>query len=436
MLPRIKRRFESLLQSGAMTIAGIYLVIGLAWIFFSDRLAFTSASQYNEYLLFSTFKGFLFIIVTAILLYTMIVFYFRRVDEERRRYRALAENSPDMIFHLSLPDGRFRYVSPSSLAVSGYAPEEFIQNPGLVYQIIHPAWQEFFRTFWEQLLAGELSTASEYQIIDKSGELRWVNQRSTVIRNSDGLPVAVEGAITDLTRQKKAEEQINLAKRKLALMSDITYQDIQNKVTALRGYSQLIRDCADEQERTAFIRKEEEVLEMIHTLIKKTKDYQQMGTDHSCWISLEQAIPREWSRISRSKNSVSLKVHVAGVEIYADPLFDRVLYNLMENALIHGEKVSRVTFTAEDTPEGLVLVCGDDGIGIAREEKSRLFDRVVAGGKFGLFFVAEFLTLSGITIAETGTAGKGARFEMTVPKGMYRYPAGNTAGGSAHSPGV
>jgi signal transduction histidine kinase len=61
-------------------------------------------------------------------------------------------------------------------------------------------------------------------------------------------------------------------------------------------------------------------------------------------------------------------------------------------------------------------------MGIPAGEKSRLFDRVVGGsGKFGLFFVREFLTLSGMTIEETGTPGRGARFEITVPAGMYRF---------------
>jgi len=50
------------------------------------------------------------------------------------------------------------------------------------------------------------------------------------------------------------------------------------------------------------------------------------------------------------------------------------------------------------------------------------FDRMVGTNiRFGLFFVRECRALSGMTITETGSPGRGARFEIAVPKGMYRF---------------
>ena len=64
----------------------------------------------------------------------------------------------------------------------------------------------------------------------------------------------------------------------------------------------------------------------------------------------------------------------------------------------------------------------DDGVGVPADAKSRIFDRIVAGeGKFGLFFVREFLSISGMNIIENGEPGKGARFVITIPQGMYRF---------------
>jgi signal transduction histidine kinase len=69
-----------------------------------------------------------------------------------------------------------------------------------------------------------------------------------------------------------------------------------------------------------------------------------------------------------------------------------------------------------------VLVCEDDGIGVPVENKTRIFERVVGGpGTFGMFFVREFLNIAGMKIAETGIPGKGARFEITIPTGMFRF---------------
>ncbi|MCX6690811.1 MAG: hypothetical protein NTW33_01855 [Methanoregula sp.] len=82
----------------------------------------------------------------------------------------------------------------------------------------------------------------------------------------------------------------------------------------------------------------------------------------------------------------------------------------------------RITFSCEETPERPIFICEDDGVRISPKDKARLFDRLVGENiRFGLFFILECLLRSGMTIAETSTPGKGARFEIAVPKGMYRF---------------
>ncbi|MCX6689902.1 MAG: ATP-binding protein [Methanoregula sp.] len=80
---------------------------------------------------------------------------------------------------------------------------------------------------------------------------------------------------------------------------------------------------------------------------------------------------------------------------------------------------TRITFSCEETPDGHILICEDDGVGISPNVKARLFDRGFSGNAgFGLFFIDECLALSGMTIRENGKQDKGARFEITVPKGI------------------
>ena len=89
----------------------------------------------------------------------------------------------------------------------------------------------------------------------------------TILR---GKKVLIESFI-DITDLKRAEDTILLTTRKLALMNDVTYQYVQNKVTALRGYAELSKDAKTEAERLSFIEKEEHILEDISQLIKNTK---------------------------------------------------------------------------------------------------------------------------------------------------------------------
>jgi signal transduction histidine kinase len=93
----------------------------------------------------------------------------------------------------------------------------------------------------------------------------------------------------------------------------------------------------------------------------------------------------------------------------------------MENSLRHGVSVTAVGFSAEERGTGLVLVYRDNGAGISDEDKGKLFRK--GFGKhtgLGLFLSREILSITGILVTENGIPGKGARFEMTVPKGAFR----------------
>jgi signal transduction histidine kinase len=118
---------------------------------------------------------------------------------------------------------------------------------------------------------------------------------------------------------------------------------------------------------------------------------------------------------------VEINVAVEGLEIFADPIMEKVFYNLMENSLRHGEHVTRMEFSLRQTEGGLILAYRDNGVGITEEDKKKLFRK--GFGKhtgLGLFLSREILSITGITITENGEPGKGVRFEITVPEGAYR----------------
>jgi PAS domain S-box-containing protein len=131
--------------------------------------------------------------------------------ESEERFRMMAENSQDMIYRMSLPDGVYEYVSPSASVITGYTPHELYQNPLLIKQIIHPDWHDYFDEKWAGMIKGAFSAVYEFQIIRKTGEVRWIYQKNTLIRDVNREPVAVEGICTDITELKQAE--MSLAKQ-------------------------------------------------------------------------------------------------------------------------------------------------------------------------------------------------------------------------------
>ncbi len=138
-----------------------------------------------------------------------------RLRKQISQYRSLVENSRDLMYRMSLPDGSYEYISPAVESLFGYTAEEFYEKPEIFKSIIHPDWFQYFREHWELMLAGTVSPTYEYQIIHKSGGTRWMNQRNTLIKDSGGNPVAIEGIVTNITERKHAEEALRKSENRL-----------------------------------------------------------------------------------------------------------------------------------------------------------------------------------------------------------------------------
>jgi len=125
--------------------------------------------------------------------------------------------------------------------------------------------------------------------------------------------------------------------------------------------------------------------------------------------------------------SVIVEVDRPDLEILADPLFLKVFYNLIDNSLRYaGEGLQKIRVESQRSDDGLVITYTDDGVGVPDGDKKHLFERGFGKNTgFGLFLSREILSITGITIDETGTFGKGAEFTLRVPPGMYRFGNGN-----------
>lgn len=148
----------------------------------------------------------------------------KRAEEALRqseeRFRRLAENARDVIYRMSIPEGKYEYVSPAALSVFGYSPEECYHSPLLIKQSIHPDWKAYFEEQWANLLKGEMPPTYEYQFLHKSGKVCWFHQRNILVRDHDGQPVAIEGIVTDITERKQAEDALRHLNRELRAVSE------------------------------------------------------------------------------------------------------------------------------------------------------------------------------------------------------------------------
>jgi PAS domain S-box-containing protein len=217
--------------------------------------------------------------------------------------------------------------------------------------------------------------------------------------------------------RKKAEDALRQANRQLKLLSGITRHDINNNITAILGLLALAEMDTKDPSMGDYFRDIGAATRQIRFQIEFTKVYQDLGTHEPQWQELRKAITMGLL----VPGTIGLQVNVPSVEIYADPMLEKVFFNLIDNSIRHGQKVTEIRVSARQLDEGLLVVLEDNGVGIPIGEKERIFERGFGKNTgFGLFLVREILSLTGITIKENGVQGDGARFEITVPKGAYR----------------
>jgi len=271
--------------------------------------------------------------------------------------------------------------------------------------------------------AGTAPYELEVRMRHKDGHWVWVLNRGKVVEwDDEHRPARMIGTHLDITALKRMEGALRQANTKLNLLNSITRHDIRNQLTALKGYLSISRSrLADPVRMEEFIDKEERIATTMERQITFTGYYQDMGIREPVWQNVEATIRRGAALLPLGR--VVLQIDGADLEVYADPLFEKVFYNLVDNAIRYGgEGLSAIRVHSRETGDGLVLTWEDNGAGISDGDRNHLFERGFGKNTgLGLFLAREILGITGISIRETGVHGTGARFEMLVPKGMYRF---------------
>ncbi|MHC1710132.1 MAG: ATP-binding protein [Methanomassiliicoccales archaeon] len=217
----------------------------------------------------------------------------------------------------------------------------------------------------------------------------------------------------------KAAMELKQVNDKLGILSSITRHDIKNQVTVLNGYLALVASKIEDPAAKAYLGKMERAISNIHDHIEFTKDYQEIGVKAPQWANVRNHFRISFSMLNPP--NVRLEDNTEGLEILADPLVGKVYYNLIDNSVQHGEKVSVIRLWAVEEGEVLKLTYEDDGVGLTESARASLFkDKDTALGGLGLLLIRDILAITGISIEEKGGEGKGARFVMTVPPDAWR----------------
>jgi PAS domain S-box-containing protein len=332
------------------------------------------------------------------------------------RYRRLFESAQDAILIIDGDTGEIIDANKFILDLLGDPLEDFVGRH---------LWELGFlkdKSFAEEAFA-KLKTEGYIRYDDlpletKQGKSISVEFVSNVYLVGDKR--IIQCNIRDITDRKRADDALSLASRKLKLMSGITRHDILNQVTVLSGSLELALAGAKEPEKTAHIKRAQKAAETIQHQIAFTREYEDLGVKSPAWQRL--SVVTQSAALQLAAPKISFDIPEDSLELYADPLLIKVFYNLFDNARQHGGAVSRIRISHQSTSTGLTITVADNGTGISPEDKKHLFER--GFGKhtgLGLFLSREILSITGITLSETGIPGEGARFEIAVPKAAFQF---------------
>jgi hypothetical protein len=204
------------------------------------------------------------------------------------------------------------------------------------------------------------------------------------------------------------------------IIHTIIFHDAKNRLTALHGYADLLRESLVGSGFLAYIDKLEDIASEIERDLGVASMFSHLGLIAPRWQNLREVIARSASR--ESPGSILMDEIPGSLWCLADPLFPRVFSNLFENARRHGERVTAIRIAARETEAGLTISVEDNGIGIPADQKDRIFE--LGFGRhtgYGLYLAREVLSIAGFSIREAGDPGKGARFEIHVPRGRYMH---------------
>jgi PAS domain S-box-containing protein len=336
--------------------------------------------------------------------------------ESEAEYRRILDTMQDAYIRADTV-GKIITVNPSAARMFGYASPGEMRGIPVSALYSHPAKRQEIVTRLER--EGMVADAVEL-LLRMDSTTFWASINVQALRGEDGQLVGTEGIIRDITERKALEQAIEDTNKKLSLLNSITRHDVANQLTALRGYAQLAELSNPDPVVLDFLQKIETATDTIAGQIEFTKAYQELGEKTPAWFRIDAIVEKT------ARDGVTFSNTCRAIEIFADPMIERVFYNLFDNAIRHGDHVTTIGVRCERAPDGLVIYVEDDGIGVVPEEKEKIFEKGFGKNTgFGLFLAREILATTGITIRETGYVGVGARFEITVPREMWRiFPGG------------
>lgn len=332
-----------------------------------------------------------------------------------KKYRELADSLPEIVFEAD-DRGSPTLVNKQTFKILDYSADEIMQMN--IIQFLVPEDRQRAIDNIQRRMRGEESRGNQYTIARKDGSTFPAIIFTERLIQEDGK-FGLRGIMVNISEAKKAAKDLEILNEKLRVVGSLTRHDVRNKLMAARTNVYLLKKRVGDNPRLVKQFDDiESTFASIDMMFEFSRLYEKIGVELPSVIDVEKCFD-EAAALLPSSGSMRIVNECRGLRVVADSLLRQIFYNLLDNSLSHGEKVTQVQLRYANEAEGLKLFYEDDGVGIPIDSKPKLFSEGFSTGEstgLGLFLVKKMIEVYGWTITETGEPGKGAKFVITIPE--------------------
>lgn len=368
------------------------------------------------------------------------------VSEER--YRSITENINESIWTAERQDGKLKAVfyTQAIKKITSYNAHSFISNPNLWKDIIHPddVYETVDKLHKFYADPARHSNTFEYKIIDTLGNVIWIENRITVVRDEKGKIQKIFGIVSDISLSKRAEEELKKSAQNLKELNEtkdrfisIISHDLRTPFSSILGFTDLLLNDRelDEESHTQYIRYIQESSKSMLSLVNSLLDWTRLQTGSIKFeperINVKDLIEKSIQILSGAalQKKISLFPEMQkDFYVHADSgLLLQVFNNLISNAIKFTKPGGSIRVDARVNIEKkqVEFSVKDDGVGIRKEDIPKLFkvdtkftSSGTAGEKgsgLGLSLVHDIILKHGGDIWVESESGKGTEFIFSIP---------------------
>jgi PAS domain S-box-containing protein len=338
--------------------------------------------------------------------------------ESQQKFRALFDANPeasvfvDNTFHIIEANSRFSKLFR-------YSVDEIKDK--LIDIIVPKEAEEESKNLRRKILLGPTEIVTSRKRKDDSQVPLLMSAGPVIVDNKTIGAVMVYKDISNIiTAQEelsKALFQAELLNEKLSVVGGFTRHDVRNKMAVINGNLYLAKKCAgDNIQLCTYLDQIKTAVSNVDCLLEFARNFEMLGSQELTITDIGKSVDDAASLFTDLKN-VKIVNECRGSSVLADSTLTTIFYNLIDNSLKYGQKITQIRVYSEPQQSSNKIVYEDDGVGIDAEIKKQLFTKGIGKGTgYGLYLIKRTCEIYGWTVQETGQPRKGARFEFTTNK--------------------